>query len=96
MSCSEVRDISSLGKVEELSITWCENISDISCLTALNSLTISLRYITRGLEVLENVKDCLALHDGYKFIAALLNKLKASHIKVINNKTFSDTSLLVT
>ena len=93
--CDEVRDISSLGKVEDLDIRWCRNISDVSCLIGLNSLAISLNFITRGLEVLENVKDYLCLDDDYNLTAEFLNKLKASHIGVVGNYIFSDVSLLV-
>ena len=83
----EVRDVSSLGEVEDLNIRGCRNISDISCLTRVNSLRISLSCITRGSEVLEN--------DGYNLTAEFLNKLKASSITVAYNNSFSDTSLLV-
>ena len=61
----------------------------------MNSLAISLDFITRGLEVLENVKDYLLLGGNYNLTAEFLNKLKASHIELANNDIFSDVSLLV-
>ena len=71
--CYEVRDISSLGKVEFLNIVGCENISDISCLTGVNTLLVGLKYISTGLEVLENVKDYLRLSGNYNLTAEFLN-----------------------
>ena len=90
-----MRNISTLGKVEDLNILGCENVSDITCLTGVNTLYVSLNYITRGLEVLENVKDALFLQCDYNLTAELLNKLKASRIGVACNAIFSDASLLV-